>query len=293
MKIIVLITPVHDCLHPIVIESGGKRVASSCIRWIINPYDAFALEEALQIKDDIPGTKVDIIGIAPPQGEATFRECLAVGADGAIRIWDDGLEDSDSYVRASVLAAVLLKQPFDLLLSGWKSSDIEHGQLRPILAELLSVPLITSARKIIPGSDSGRIVALKRIPGHLLRLSSPLPSIVTFEKGRQLRYPKYPDRRKANKMPISVLDFMDIRQSEAGIAELIPLTVVERLTLPKPSKRSALAASEGSISAFDKLKQIMTGGFQDQKENKKWECRDPQSISKVVDHIIKEKIIIL
>jgi len=293
MNITVLITPVHDCLNPITIDSGGMRIDPHCIRWIMNPYDGFALEEALQLKNEIPETKIQVLGIAPPRCESVFRECLAAGADEAIMIWDDAFEESDSYVCASILAAVLGMQSFDLLLSGWKSSDLEHGQMRPILAELLGLPQISSARKVICGQDESRILVFKRTPGYMARISCPLPAMVTMEKGKQLRYPKFPDRRRAKKIPIPVWDIKKIGLKESNLGRSASLTVVGRFTPPKPTKRSLLATSSGNMSAAVRLKRIMSGGLQDQKESKIWECKDRNSLEKVIDHIIKEKMVVL
>ena len=293
MNITVLITPAHDCLNPIAIESDGRRIDPSYIRWILSPYDGFALEEALHLKNEIPDSRIRVLGIAPSRCEAVFRECLAAGADEAIRIWDDAFEESDSYVYALAIASVLHMHSFDLLMSGWKSSDLENGQMRPILAELLALQQITSARKVLCGQDKGRILVLKRIPGYLTRLSCPLPAMVTMEKGNQLRYPTFPDRRRAKRLPVSVLDIKTTGFAESSLGRSASLTVVERFTPPKPTKRSSLAASSGTMSAAARLKHIMSGGPQDQKESKIWECRDKKSLEKIIDHIIMEKMVVL
>ena len=173
-EIVVLIAPVHDCLNPVKIEPGGKKIDPSSFRWILNPYDAFALEQALRIRDVIPGTRVRVMAMASSDSEQVVRGCLAVGADEAVRIWDDRMEGSDSYATARVLAAALGKQSFDLVLCGWRRADLEHGQVGPALAEILDLPQVTGARKIESADNNTRILVDKRVPGYLTKLVLPI-----------------------------------------------------------------------------------------------------------------------
>lgn len=196
LEIVVLIAPVHDCLNPIVTEPGGKRIKSSSLRWVMNPYDAFSLEAALRLRDGVPGSRVRVITMAPVESEGVIRECLSVGADEAGRIWEEGMEDSDPYATASVLAATLRQQSFDLALCGWRRADLEHSQVGPTLAEFLDLPQVTGARDIQVDREVNQILLQKRVPGFLLKLSCPLPAVITMEKGQPLRYPKYRDRQR-------------------------------------------------------------------------------------------------
>ena len=293
LEIVVLAAPVHDCLNPVTISPGGKGIAPSSIRWILNPFDAFALEEALRFRDKVPGTRICAMTMAPPDSEAVLRECLAAGADRGIRIWDDRMEGSDPYATASVLAAALGKRSFDLVLCGWRRADLEYGQVGPALAELLGIPQVTGTRGILSGLDSRHLLLQKRVPGYLTRVACPLPAVVTVEKGQALRYPRHADRRRARKAEITALDLEGIGLSKNRVGTSGSINVLERFTPPKPTRRSAMASTAGTMTAAARLQRIMGGGVQQKKDSKIWECRDPESVEKVVEHMVKEKLILL
>ena len=293
LKIVVLVAPVHDCLNPIVIEPGGKRIDTSSLRWVMNPYDAFALEEALRLRDSLPGSRMRVITMASEESERVIRECLAVGADEAARIWEEGMQESDPYATAYVLATFLRKQRFDLVLCGSRRADLDHAQVGPAIAELLDVPQVTSAREIQLGQAPNRILVRKRVPGFLLKLSCPLPAVITLEKGQPLRYPKCLERRRASKAGIPTLTLEAIGLTEESIGASGSITVVERFTPPKPTRRSAMASAVGTMSAAARLQRIMSGGVQEKKDSKIWECNDKESVKKVTEHILKEKLITL
>jgi electron transfer flavoprotein beta subunit len=293
LEVVVLVSPVHDCLNPVTIEPGGKKIDHSSLRLILNPYDAFALEEALQLRSVVPDTRIRVMTLASADAEAVIRECLAVGVDEAIRIWDHRMEGSDPHATASVLAAALQKRPFDLVLCGWRRADLEHGQLGPILAEFLELPQVTGARKILPGEDGKHILLDKRIPGYLTKISCPLPAVITLEKGQVLRYPRHADRRRARKARITTLGLESIGLTEEVVGPSGSITRVERFTPPKPARRSAMASATGTMTAAARLQRIMGGGVQEKKDSKIWECHDEGSVRKVAEHMIKEKMIIL
>lgn len=290
-EIVIMIAPVHDCLNPVKIEPGGKGIDPSSLRWILNPYDAFALEEALRIRDVIPGTRVRVMAMASSDSEEVVRGCLAVGADEALRIWDNGMEGSDSYATATVLAAALRKQSFDLVLCGWRRADLDHGQVGPALAEILDLPQVTGARKIEPVDNNTRILVDKRVPGYLTKLSSPLPALVTMEKGQVLRYPSLAGRHRAarTEIPCLGLDTVGLREENVGASGSI--TRLERFTPPKPTRRSAMASTSGTMTAAARLQRIMGGGVQEKKDSKIWECPDEPSVKKAAEHIVKEKML--
>ncbi len=293
LSILVLICPIHDCLNPVKIAENAKSVLASSLRWVINPCDAFALEAALRIRDRAAGTRVVVLSMSPAEGERVLRECLAAGANEAIRLWDDSLQGSDPYATARALAGAIRLFPSDLVLAGAKRADLEEGLVGPMAAEMLGIPHITAAREVQwqPGGQDLQVV--KRAGGHMLRLSCPLPALVTMEKGLPLRYPSLRDRKRAGRAPIRLLGPAQtgLNEQESGTAG--SLVEIERITPPKPTRRSALAASVSTMSTAARLQRILAGGLQGPKESKIRECRDAGSVEKVVEHMIKEKIVIL
>ncbi len=293
LEIVVLVAPVHDCLNPVTIEPGGTGIAPSSLRWVLNPADAFALEEALGFRDAVPGTRISAMTMSPPDSEGVLRECLAVGADVCLRIWDDRMAGSDPFATATVLAAALRRRSFDLVLCGWRRADLEYGQVGPALAELLGVPQVTGTRGILAGQDARHILLHKRIPGYLMKVACPLPAMVTVEKGQALRYPRYADRRRARKAQIPILGLETLGLSDKQVGAWGSANQLERFTPPKPTRRSAMASAAGTMTAAARLQRIMGGGVQQKKDSKIWECRDRQSVEKVTEHMLKEKMILL
>lgn len=293
LSILVLVCPVHDCLNPVRIAPGAKSLLASSVRWILNPCDAFALEAALRIRDRPTGTRILVLSMSPPQGEGVLRECLAVGADEAVRVWDIAWEGSDPYATARVLARTIRLFPADLVLAGEKRADLEEGQVGAMVAEMLGIPQVTAAREIHwePGGQDLHVV--KRARGHIVRLSCPLPILVTVEKGFPLRYPRLRDRRRAVRAPIRLLHSSQIGLGENEAGPTGSLVEVERITPPKPTRRSALAASVSTMSTAARLQSILAGGLQSPRESKIRACRDPSSVEKAVEDMLKEKIMIL
>lgn len=293
LNILVLVCPVHDCLNPVKIAEGARSVLASSLRWMLNPCDAFALEAALRVKDRSAGTRVLLLSMSPPEGEKVLRECIAAGADEAIRLWDPLLERSDPYATARALVGAIRLFPADLVLAGARRSDLEQGQVGPMVAEMLGMPQITAAREIHwePGGQELHVV--KRTRGHRFCLSCPLPALVTMEKGIPLRYPRLRDRKRASLASIRMLGLEQIGLSAEAAGAAGSLVEVERITPPKPLRRSALAASVSTLSTAARLQRILAGGVQAPRESKIRECRDAGSVEKVVEDMIKEKIVML
>lgn len=287
-KIIVTVAPVHDCRDPVLLDPTRGRIDPASRRWILNPPDTIALEQALRIRDRLPCFRIRVVSIAPPSAEDLLRECLAVGADEVVRVWDEGVEDADPRGLAMILAAAIRMGPFELILAGCRRADVEHAQTGPMLAELLGLPQITCARNVEMDRDSGSLRAEKRSPGRMLTMSCRLPALVTMEKGPPLRYPRYPDRRRARRVQIASVDLEAI--GLAGVPP--PLIRLERVTPPKPRRRSALGAATG-MPVVARLQRILSGGAQAKKEGNIRPCPDKSSTLKTVEHLLKEKLVLL
>ncbi|MEW6440546.1 MAG: electron transfer flavoprotein subunit beta/FixA family protein [bacterium] len=293
LQIAVLVSAVHDCLNAVAIEPGGKSIRASSLRWIPNPADTFALEAALRLRGRMPGSRVRAVTMGPPAWERVLRECLAVGADEAVRIWDPAVEESDPHATAVVLATALRGEPADLILAGSRRGDLEHGQVGPMIAEMLGLPLVAAAREILPGQGIRELLVSRRVPGHTLKLSCGLPALLTIEKGPVLRYPKFIDRRKARSLPLRSVELATLGLGASQVGAAGSLTRLERITPPKPSKRSALGSTVSGMSTAARLQRIISGNLQEKKESKVWQCRDRSSVERVVEHMVKEKILSL
>lgn len=285
--IVVTVAPVHDCRDsPVLDPSSRGGIEPSSLRRILNPPDTAALELALRLGSRVPGCRVRVVSVAPPSAEGALRECLAAGADEILRIWGEGIEEADAHGLGAILAAAIRRAPFLLVLAGWRRADVEHGQTGTILAELLGLPLVSCARSVEPGRDAAHLRVEKRVPGTLLTISCPLPALVTVEKGPPLRYPRFPDRRRALRARIPVLD-----PAAVGLQEIPRARVrVERLTPPKPRRRSSLGDA-GSMPAVARIRKIMSGGANARKENDLCPCPDGPAAAKIAARLLEEKLV--
>lgn len=287
-NVVVAVAPVHDCRDPIRIDPSRGRIDPGSFRWIVNPADAIALEQALRIRDASPGVRIRVVSVAPPDAEDALRECLAAGADEAVRVWGEGDDEADSHGTAAILAAAIRSRPFRLVLAGWRRADVENAQAGPMVAELLGLPQVTCARRVELDRDRTSVRAEKRVPGSVLTLSCALPALVTVEKGPPLRYPRYPDRRRSRAIPIERVDPASI-----GVPSIPPPRVLlERVTPPKPGRRSSLGAADG-LPVAARLQRILSGGAPSKREGNVRVCPDRESVEKAVRHLIEEKLVTL
>lgn len=192
---------------------------------ILNTYDAFALEQALRLKDKDPETKIVVISMGPPQAEDMLRETLAVGADKAYLITDKKFGGSDtlatSYILSNAIKTVAKEEGEpDLVFCGMQAIDGDTAQVGPEVAELLGLPQVTRGYTV-ELNDEG-IKVLQEAEGGARNIQSILPALITFTKygDVELRYAKIKDKLKAKKAEIPQIGFDDMEeldQSRIGL----------------------------------------------------------------------------
>ena len=198
MKILVCISKVPDTTTKINVGEDKKSIDSKGVKFILNPYDEFALEEALRIKEKNGGT-VTAISVGNDLNAETLRNALAMGADNAVLVKVDG--EFDSYFVAKNIADYATKNNPDIIFLGKQSIDFDSLQIPSYLAEFLSLPLVTIVTKI--DIDGTKVTAEREIEGGKEVVETTLPCIFSAQKGlNNPRYPKLPDIMKAKKKPI-------------------------------------------------------------------------------------------
>lgn len=218
MNIAVCVKQTPDTTTQIKI-SDNKSVVEDGIQWIINPYDEFAIEEAIKLTE-AHGGEVTIISLGPARVDKTIREALAMGAHKAIRIDTDAIPQ-DPGVTASALAEVLKQGSYDLILTGRQAIDDDHAQIPSRIAQLLDLPCATVVVEL--NIDGNTATALREVEGGHEKLAFSLPAVVGAN--RHLNEPRYRSMRgimQAKRIPIEVV--------EASLPE--PLVVVESMTYP-------------------------------------------------------------
>jgi electron transfer flavoprotein beta subunit len=220
MNIFVIMKRTFDTEEKITI-SGGK-VNEDGATFIINPYDEYAIEEALKVKEE-HGGEVTLVTFGEEDAEKELRTGLAMGADKAVLINSEDMEDADQYTTAAVLAAYLKDQQIDIILVGNVTVDGGTGQVGPRLAEELNIPAVTVITKL---TVDGNIATIERdVEGDLETVEVSLPVLVTCQQGlNEPRYPSLPGIMKAKKKPLEELELDDLDIDEDEVAAKIKST---------------------------------------------------------------------
>ena len=204
VNIVACVKQVPDTEALIKVKADGSGIEEGGIKWVMNPYDEYGVEEALKLKEKLGGD-VTIVTLGPARSMETIRTALAMGAEKGIHISDPALDNADAYTTASALAAAIKEIPHDIIFCGQRAVDDDSGQVGSILAELLDIPQMTVVTKF--DAEDGKVKVVKPIEGAQLVIESPLPCVVTAQKGlNEPRYASLPGIMKAKKKPVDVKD---------------------------------------------------------------------------------------
>ncbi len=230
MKIIVCAKYVPDTAIKVKITPDGKGVDLADVAFVVNPYDEFAVEEALQIKEKQGGGEVIMLGAGGEKATAGLRTCLAMGADSAILIKDDSLENADSFTIGAALARVCGELKGDLILFGKHAIGVDNSQVPAVVAELLQLPQTSVVTKL--EIQGGRFRAERDIEGAREIVEGSLPAVITAQKG--LNNPRYASLKgimaaKKKTVQVRSLDSLGLAPDD-----LAPRVAVQRITLPPP-----------------------------------------------------------
>ncbi|NMA70088.1 MAG: electron transfer flavoprotein subunit beta/FixA family protein [Desulfitobacterium sp.] len=243
MNIVVCIKQTFDTEAKIALNSEGK-IDSSGVNLIINPYDEFAIEEGIRLKEQLGG-EVTVITLGGERGQEALRTALAMGADKGILVSDPSLQEVDEWSAAEILARALKEVPFDIVLAGRIAIDDGSSQVAVRLAEKLEIPSISSVLKL--EVDNGQATVVREIDGGTETLESPLPLMITAQKGlNEPRYPSVAGIMKAKRKPITTMSLSDLGLSESEVA---PRMITESYTLPEPREGGRKIPGEAADAA--------------------------------------------
>lgn len=249
MKIVVAVKQVPERDAVVRVGSDGRSVDESDVAWTMNEPDAYALEEALQLKERAGASdgasEVVVLCAGPERVVSTLREALAKGADRAIHVVtaEDGegsLAARDSLGVARLLAEAVKAEAPDLVLTGLQSDDLGAGQTGVVMAELLGVPHATLvlAVELVEG---GLRVKRELEDGWFQHVEIPLPALLTIQSGgNRLRY--------ATLMGIKRARSKETRSVEAGVSG-VRVDEVVRVTAPERVKRTEMLAGSAEVVA--------------------------------------------
>ncbi|MEY2193382.1 electron transfer flavoprotein subunit beta [Neobacillus sp. BF23-41] len=214
MNIYVLLKRTFDTEEKITI-SGGK-INEDGAEFIINPYDEYAIEEAIQVRD-AKGGEVTVITVGTEESEKQLRTALAMGADKAVLInTEDDVENGDQFTTAKILAEYLKDKDADLIIGGNVAIDGGTGQVGPRVAELLNIPYVTTITKL--EIDGTNVTVTRDVEGDSEVIETSLPLLVTAQQGlNEPRYPSLPGIMKAKKKPLEELELDDLDLEEDDV----------------------------------------------------------------------------
>ena len=228
MRIVVCVAQVPDTETRIRVAPEGNNIVEQDVNWIVSPYDEFAIEEALRIKER-KGGDVVLVSLGPDRVQSALRTGLAMGADSAVHVKDPAFDAADALATARGLAAAIRTlAPFDLVLTGQQGVGGDHSQVPGLLAELLDLPQVTVAVKV--EILDGRATVEREIEGARETWETSLPAVISAQKGlNEPRYASLKGIMAAKKKPIDVKDAAALGLDPGALG---PKTRVLALELP-------------------------------------------------------------
>jgi electron transfer flavoprotein beta subunit len=249
MKILVAIKQVPERDAQVRINSAGKWIDEADMQWALNESDAYALEEALQLKEK-HGGEVVVVSAGPERVGSTIREGLAKGADRGIHI-DCDPGQLDALGVAQLLAAAIKSESPDLTLTGLQSDDLGYGQTGVIVAELMNLPhasLILHVEK----TEQGLTVKRELEEGWFQTVELPLPAVLTIQSGgNKLRYATLMGIKKAKTKEVRRLNATELGATAA------PVVTLERIAIPQKQRSTQILSGspkEAAAALAEKLK---------------------------------------
>src|SRR5437588_5713173 len=233
MKIAVCIKRVPDSETRVKIAADGKSLDEAGVKFVMNPYDEFAVEEALRRKEKAGGGEVAILCLGPAAGQETIRTALAMGSDRGILLQVDKIP-ADPFETARTIAAELKSGSWDLILFGRMAIDDYSHQVGTLTAELLGLPCVTAVSHLEIEGTKG--VAEREIEGAIEVVEFPLPAVLTVDKGlNEPRYPALKGIMAAKKKPLDVKPV----QVSGSTLEVLALS-------PPPDRKEGKIVGEGA-----------------------------------------------
>ncbi len=252
MNSVVCISQVPDTESRIKIAADGRKIDETGLKFIVSPYDEFALEEAIRLKE-AKGGDVTVVSFGPDRVQQALRECLARGATKAVHIKGE-TSDADSFGIATALAAAIKQIPHDLVFLGKQGVGTDNSLVGPMLAELLGYPQLNVVTHLEVGD--GKLTAHREIEGAEEILEAPIPAVITAQKGmNEPRYASLKGIMAAKKIAIDSKSLADLGLADADIYNQ-RLTVVKLEMPPEKSGGKKVDGSDPAAAAKEILNYI-------------------------------------
>ena len=226
-KILVPVKRVPDYQMKVKVNATGDGIVTDSIKWILNPFDEIAVEEAIRLRESLGDIEITVVCVGPDASSEQVRTALAMGADKAIIVQTD--EYVDSYVASQVLAKLYAKDDYALIIMGKQAIDSDANQTGQLLAAELGLAQATFASKLEVEADWSSANVTREVDGGLETLCVKLPAIVTTDlRLNEPRYPSLPGIVQSKKKPLEILPIADLE------VDATPRVKVTKMELPAP-----------------------------------------------------------
>ncbi len=292
MNIVVCIKQILDTEGLIEIDRDKAAIKKEGLPLVVNPYDLVAVEEAVQLKEKLSPSQVIVVSMGPPSPvQDAVRNCLAMGADRGLVIWDEAFRNSDSYATAIALAKVISGLQSDLILCGQKALDSESGQVGAVIAHKLNMPMISAVINVEPYDGTKKVKVQRKLEkGAREVIEVPLPALLTLEIGTiKPRYPSLHSIFTAKKKVLEEKNLKSCGLNANEVGTSGSKTRIVSMSMPKPISTRFISA-DTSLPAGQQLGMLMTGGITQKKG--KVSADDPKQAASDVIQFLREKKLI-
>jgi electron transfer flavoprotein beta subunit len=257
MKILVCLKQVPHSDARLDVASDGNWIQEDNIKFEINTYDTYALEEALKLKD-AGEAEVVVVSIGPDRVTQALRTALGMGADRAIHVKDDAVEGSDALGVAKVLSAVVKEEGPELVFCGLMSDDANFSAVPPMVAQLAGMPSTTAAMAV--SVADGSVTVERELEGGALEVVQlPTPCLVAVQSGlNQVRYASLKGIMAAKKKPVDVKTAADLGVGDAVGAGAAKIDIEKIYTPPKGDTAEIIEGSPDEVASklVEKIKEL-------------------------------------
>ena len=235
MKILVTAKRVPDPESAIKVNSDGNGIVDAGIKWVVNPFDEIAIEEALKIKEAQGDSEVVVLSVGGPDCQEQLRTGLAMGCDRAILV---GGENLDTTAVAKILVKIIEKESPDLVIMGKQAIDDDSNEVGQMTAQLLGWAQGTFISELTIADGNASAQCVREVDGGLETISFPIPAIITADlRLNEPRYASLPGIMKARKKPLEEID-----ASSLGV-DLTPRIIIKSMAPPPERQAGRLVES--------------------------------------------------
>jgi len=251
---IVCLKQVPDTEAQIRVKPDGSEVVLDGVKFIINPYDEFGVEEALRLKEKFGAGKVTLVSLGPARCVEAIRTGLAMGADDAFHLDDPAFDGGDALAAAKALAEQIKKMQYDIIFCGKQAIDDDQGQAGVALAEYLNLPHACLVTKVEVAQDKKSVKVNRQIVGGEEILELPLPCVITAQKGlNEPRYASLPGIMKAKKKPLAAVKAADLGLAAGAAGAAAAKSKGVKFSLPPARTAAKLIQGESPEEKAAKL----------------------------------------